>query len=92
MFFQSLDFWAALNFRYSAHIGQEADGSHTVCIVLCAVTGDLRQRAHTTQHGLCPYFPGYQLVSICQQDDHSSAADIPPFSTDTTRLPRMTTD
>jgi hypothetical protein len=91
MFFQSLDIWSGLTFRYSAYIGQEAEGSHTVCTALFAVTGDLRQRARTTLHGLRPYFPGYQLVCICQQNDHSSVADIPPSSTDTTGLPRMTT-
>jgi len=71
---------SALTFRYPAHIEQEADESRTVCNVLFAVTGDLRQRSRTTQHGLCPYVPGYQLVSTCQQNDHSSVADIPPSS------------
>jgi len=44
MFFQSLDIWSALTFRYPAHIGQEAERLQTVCI-LFAVTGDIRQRA-----------------------------------------------
>ena len=90
MFFQSLDIWSALTFRYPAHTGHEVVGSQTACIMLFAVTGDLRQRACATQHGLCPYFPGYQLVLTCQQNDHSSVADIPPSSTDTTRLLRKT--
>jgi len=45
MFFQSLDIWSALTFRNAAHIDHEAEGSQTTCILLFAVTGDLRQRA-----------------------------------------------
>jgi len=89
MYFQSIDIWSPLTFRDPAHTSQEAEWSQTTCIVLFAVTGDLCQKARITQHGLFPYFPGYQLVSTCQQNDNISVADIPPSSTDTTCLPRI---
>jgi hypothetical protein len=89
MFFQNLDIWSALTFWCAAHIDQEAEGSQTPCILLFAVIGDLRQRA-AQPYMACALISLYQLVSICQQNDHSSVADIPPPSANITRLPRMT--
>jgi hypothetical protein len=55
MFFQSLDIWSASTFRCAAHINQQAEGSQTACILLFAVTGDLRQKA-TQLHMACALF------------------------------------